>query len=323
MSCGQDNQTTIVHFKNQETDVFIQQWGDYAALASSKDSLSVKHEGLKTTGTSAKALADDDMVLFTNFAALKEKLLPKLDDGEKQMTDLVEKQVTDPAKQKAAEAALKQLIQAAREFLTDAQGSTVGFTIGEKGVKGGLTVDFAPDTYLGKLAATMKQTDGPLLAGLPTATYLAFGGFVEDPAWSSKLFDDLITPIATQLPAMGDDGKKMLDMITATKGAFGTAEGGAFGVVSPTAAVGQGSLVEEIFVIKGDSAKIKAAQAKTMGLTGDMMSAIVQLAPQMGGGGGGGNAAPQPDLFKTTLTADYKTISGVSPGSGASAGEPG
>jgi len=306
-----ENDTTIVHFKDQETDVFVQQWGDYAALAGSKDSLSVKHDGLKPTGTSAKEFADDDVILFTNFAALKEKLLPKLDDGEKQMTDMVEKQLTDPAKQKAADAAIKQLIQAAREFLTDAQGSAVGLTIGDRGIKGSLTVDFAPDTYLGKLASTLKQTDGSLLTGLPSATYLAFGGFVQDPAWSSKLFDDLVNPIAAELPGLGDDGKKIIDMISAAKGALSTAEGGSFGVVSPTEALGQGSLVQEVFVMRGDSAKIKEAQGKAMGLTGDLMSVFAQLTPHVQGGGGG-NANAQPDLFKTTVTADYKNISGVS-----------
>jgi hypothetical protein len=307
-----DNETTIVHFKDQESDVFVQQWGDYAALAGSKDALAVKHEGLKPTGTSAKELANDDMVLFTNFAALKGKWLPKLDDGEKQLTDLVDKQLTDAAQQKAANTAVKQLIQGAREFLNDTQGSAIGFTIGDKGIKGSLTIDFIPDTYLGKLASTLKQTDGSLLTGLPSATYLAFGGFVQDPAWANKLFDDMVNPIAADLPALGDNGKKFIEAIAAAKGAVATAEGGVFGVVSPTEALGQGSLVQEIFVMRGDSAKIKAAQAKTMELSTDMMSAIVQLAPRMQGGGGGANANGGPDLFKTTTTADYKTISGVS-----------
>ena len=307
-----DNDTTVVHFKNQETDVFVQQWGDYAALAGTKDSLSVKHDGLKPTGTAAKELANDDMVLFANFAPLKVKWLPKLDDGEKQMMDLVEKQVTDPAQQKAADAAVKQLINGAREFLNDAQGSAVGFTISDKGIKGSLTVDFTPDSYLGKLAMSLKQTDGSLLTGLPSATYLAFGGFVQDPALSSKVFDDMVGPIAAELPAMGDNGKKILDMIAAAKGALASAEGGVFGVVSPTEALGQGSLVQEIFVMKGDSAKIKAAQSKAMELTGNLMSAAMQLAPHMQGGAGANANAGGPDLFKTTQTADYKTISGVS-----------
>jgi hypothetical protein len=271
----------------------------------------VKHEGLKATGTSAKALASDDVVLFTNFTALKDKLLPKLDEGEKQLTDLVDKQVTDPAQQKAADAAVKQVIQGAREFLTDAQGSAIAFTIGDKGIKSSLTVDFAPDTYLGKLASTMKQTSGPLLTGLPSATYLAFGGFVQDPAWAGKLFDDLVNPISAELPAMGDDGKKIMDVLATNKGAISTAEGGAFGVVSPTGAIGQGSLVQEIFVMRGDAAKIKAAQAKGMELSGSLMSAAMEMIRRMQGGGAA-NAAGGADLFKTTVTPDYKTISGVS-----------
>jgi hypothetical protein len=311
-----ENETTVMHFKGREDDLFVQQWGDYAAIASSKESLSVKHDGLKPSATAAKELANDDIVFFANFAPLKGKWLPKLDDGAGQLTDLIDKQLTDPAQKEAADAAVKQLIQAAREFLNDAQGSAIGITINDKGIKGSLTVDFAPDTYLGKLATTLKQSNGPLLAGLPGAPtdYLAFGGFVQDPAWAGGLFDDMVNPVAAKLPGMGDDGKKILDILATAKGAVATAEGGVFGAVAPTGQLGQGSMLQEVFVMKGDSTKIKSAQAKAMELTGTMMSTVMQMMPEMmqGRRGGNANANTGGDLFKTITTAGYKTIGGVS-----------
>ncbi len=279
-----EDETTIVHFKGQETDEFIQQWGDYAAVAASRQGLSVKHEGLKASGTSAEQLSGDDLVIYTNFSAIRPLLLPKLDDGQKQLLDLIDKQVKDPAMQKISDAAAKQLIQGTREFLTDAQGCTYGITLSSGGIKGTLAVDFAPDSYLGNLVKTAKQSDGSLVAGLPKESYLAFGGFVNDPAWSAKLFDDLVNPIAAELPGLGDNGTKIINLIAVAKDALTTSEGGVFGVVTPSGAAGQQSMVQEVFVIKGDSEKIKNAQTKGAELTSSMMNAMMQLVISQAGG---------------------------------------
>lgn len=300
-----DNDITIMHTKDSETDVFVQQWGDYAAISQSKDELSVKHEGLTATGAVAKELAGDDFVLFVNVAALKPTLLPKLDDAEKQLVSKIQDSITDAGKQQVTVALAKELVQGAREFLNDAQGSAFGLTLGANGLKGNFTVDFAPDTYLGKLASTMKQTDESLLAGLPQQSYMFFGGFVQDPAWSGKLFDDVTGPITPQLPAMGDDGKKILDALASMRGIMTSFEGGSFGVVSPDAPKA-GNLIQEFFVFKGDSAKIKDAESKMMTVTGMMMNAFMQVvSAQMGQAAGGG------DLFKMTTTPNFKTVDNV------------
>ena len=46
--------------------------------------------------------------------------------------------------------------------------------------------EFEPSSYLGKLAAGIKNTDGPLTAGLPDRRYFVFGGSSSDPKMTTS-----------------------------------------------------------------------------------------------------------------------------------------
>jgi hypothetical protein len=291
-----EGDVTVAHFKDNEDDAFIESWGDYAAISDKKDNVLVKHAGLKVTGSAEKQLEEKDVCVYVNFPALKPLLLPKLKEGADDAMKELEKNQTDPAKQKLAKAAADQLVAAITEFLNDAQDATIGVSITPEGIGSNMMVDLAPDTYLGKLATAFKSTDKPLLAGLPKENYLAFGGSIQNPAAVTKVIDDLIAPVLKELEGQGEDGKKAISVIDAYRDALGAVDSTSFGLVAPTAALGQGPLIRFLYVTKGDAEKFKTATAKAA----DGENQLMALA-----------GAPGGDLLKTTVTPNFKTVNGV------------
>jgi hypothetical protein len=289
-----EGDVSVVHFKDNEDDAFVEQWGGYAAISDKKDNIVGKHEGLKPAGIAAKELEEKDLCVYVNFPVLKTVILPQLKDAEQKATEELGKNVTDPEKLKAAQAGLNQAFAVVTEFLNDAQGTTYGLSVSDEGIASSMFVDFIPDTYLGKLAAQIKTTDQPLLAGLPKENYIFFGGGVQNPAVLAKVIDDVLSPITKELA--GEDGKKLTDLIDLYKTFATSYESGTFGVVAPTAALGQGSLLRIIGVYKGDAEKLKAAQLKLATVQNDVMKTF---------------GIPQAELIKTTVTPDFKTINGV------------
>jgi hypothetical protein len=293
-----EGDVSVVHFKDNDQDTFVENWGGYAAISPTKEDVTGKHDGLKPTGSAAKELDSQDICVYVNFPALKTVLLPKLEEGQQKAMEALEKnakQMDAPTK-KLAQVALDQVMNGAKEFLNDCQSTTMGLSIGENGIAGNIVVDFVPDTYLGNLAGSIKSTDAPLLGGLPKATYLLYGGSIQDPKVAGKLFDDAVAPIVKQLAEMGDDGKKLSTIVDMYKEAMVSTESTSGGLLAPTAALGQGSLLKFVAVVKGDAAKIKAVQSHGAEVQADVMKMF---------------GTPGSDLTKITVTPDFKTIDGV------------
>ena len=291
-----EGDVSVVHFKDNEDDVFVENWGDYAALSDKKESVTGKHEGLKVKGLSAKQMDSQDACVYVNFPVLKTVVQPQLKDKIDQATQQMTGSIKDPAKLKVANSAVTQATNVVNEFLNDAQGTTIGLSITPAGISETMLVEVIADSYIGKLAGSMKNTDGPLLAGLPKENYLFFGGSVEDPTVIAKVVSDVADPILQDLAGMGDDGKKFADTLNASKDTLSTVEGGSIGVVAPTAALGQGSLYRFIAVYKADAEKLKVATARSAEIQEQMMKVF-----------GIGGA----DLMKTTITPEFKTVNGV------------
>ena len=91
--------------------------------------------------------------------------------------------------------------------------------------------------------------------------------------------------------------KKLVELINLYKTFFTSTDSATYGLVAPTAALGQGSLLRMVGIYKGDAEKIKASQFKAAELQNDVMKAF-----------GVGQAA---DLMKTTITPNAKTVNGV------------
>ena len=294
-----DGEVTTGHFKNDNgTPNYIVHWGDYAALAPRKELLSGKHDGLKPTGSAARELEQKDVCVYVNFPALKPVLLPELAKARAKAQDQAEQKMADadPAKKQLAHAAADQAFNVAERFLNDAQPTTAGLAIDKAGIAGNLVVAFAEGSYLGKMFGHLKTTDGPLLGGLPDEKYLFFGGSIQDPKMATQLFDDLSGPLLPKLAALGDAGKQATQLVDLFKQAMADSDGGAAGLVVPTAAIQQGSLVRYIAVLHADAAKLMAAQEQAATLSNQLMASL---------------GLPGADLTKTTITKASKTVDGV------------
>jgi hypothetical protein len=291
-----EGDVTIAHFKDNEDDAFIEQWGDYAAISDKKDNVLVKHEALHPAGVTGQELESKDVCVYFNFPSLKTILLPQLKDAPDKAMEEIGKQQTDEKKLKVAKAGITQLVAAATEFVNDAQGVTWGISITNEGIASNLVVELTPDSYLGKLTSSMKSTEGPLLGGLPKENYLLYGGYVLSPEVSAKVFDDLINPINKELDGLGDEGKKVNELLASYHEMLASVDSASFGMVAPTAAIGQGPLIRILGVTKGDADKLKTVQGKMV----DGQSALMALLGSPGG-----------DLLKTTVTPNFKTVNGV------------
>ena len=172
----------------------------------------------------------------------------------------------------------------------------MGVSVSDQGISTTSIVELAPDSYLGKATAQTKMTDQPLLTGLPKENYLFYAGSIADAKQFTQIFDDLLAPLVKELPGIGDDGKKLLDSIAIFRTAVASYDQAAFGIVAPTAAVGQGPMFRFLGVYKADADATKAAYMKeidTINVTGKIF-----------------NDDPF-DILKQTVTPDFKTINSV------------
>ena len=294
-----EGEVTTARFKDANEDTFVAHWGDYAAITPRKELLAGKHGGLKPTAAAARELDQRDLCLYVNFPALKPLLLPKLAEGRTKVQAQAEQQMAnaDPAKRQLAHAVVDQGFNVIERFLQDADPTTAGLTVGKAGLSGNMVVAFEKESYLGSLLGGMRTTDGPLLAGLPDEKYLFFGGSVQDPKRVTQLINDLAGPIVAQLGAMGDDGRKINTLIDTYKAALANSDSGSVGLVVPTAALQQGSLIRYIAVLHADAAKLKEAQEQLATIQQGVMASL--------GVQGAG-------MMKTTIVKDAKTVDGVS-----------
>jgi hypothetical protein len=290
-----DRDVSVVHFNDSENDVFVESWGSYAAVSDKKEFVTTKHEGIKTTGASAKQLDEKDLCFYVNFPTFKVPLLARLkQDTDQQMADIAKG--TDPAKIKAQQAAVTASVNAVTEFLNDAQAANIGITITDQGISSSTIIELLPDSYLGKATAATKLTDQPLLTGLPKENYIFFAGITADGKQFAQIFDDALAPLLKELPGASADGKKLGDAFGTWKTALASFDSGAYGIVAPTAAVGQGPMLRFLGVIKGDADAFKTAEVNVVNVINASGKVL-------------GDDAN--DLLKPTITANFKTISAV------------
>ncbi len=294
-----EGEVTTGHFKGSTEDASVAHWGDYAAVTPRKELLAGKHDGLKATGVAARELEQKDICFYVNFPVLKAKLLPELAKGRiKVQADADEKMAdADGPKKQLGHAVVDQAFNAVERFLQDAQGTTIGVTIGKAGISSNMIVAFEQGSYLGNLLGGMKTTDGPLMAGLPDEKYLFFGGSVQDPKRITQLIDDLGGPIIAKLDALGEQGTKIRALVELYKAGLAGSDGGAMGLVVPTAALQQGSLIRYLAVMRADAKKLLDAQEQGAELQQSIMAGL---------------GVPAGNMMKTTITKGVKTVDGVS-----------
>jgi hypothetical protein len=299
-----DGDMSTVHFKSQGADtnqnMYVENWGTFAAVSSTKDTLSKKPDGMKITGAAAKEMAEKDIAVYVNMPAVKEKALPQMQTGRDALETQLQKTMgTDATDNKTLimKSVVNQLFVDATQFLTDAQAQTFGFTIGKNGVTGTALTEFAPDSFWGKTMTQVKVTDQPILNGLPAQKYLVYGGMVADPQVAGPVFDNLIGSVDKDMATMGDAGKSVQQTLDSYKAMVGSVERQSMGMVAPSGQMGQGALFQMIAITHGDAAKLKAAQIQQFQSQQDMMATL---------------GVPNSDMMKASVTPAAKTVDGVS-----------
>ncbi len=283
-------------------DVYVAHWGKFAAMSTNKDLLAKKPAGLKLKGVVAREAATRDAIVYANVAVLRAKALPALKKLREEMVGQVEKQFADTGGEAFKKFApvlgvvLNEYMDAIEEVLNDTQGAMLGVNLTSDGVSTTILADFEPDSFLGKLAHEMKNTDKPLLAGLPDRKYFAFGGSTNNPETSSRLLTRILDPIKAELVKI-DEAKKFLPALDSMQKSAASTSGLSFGWVVPTGAAGAESMLQQVEIVRGDAKAIHESQRQMVQAMGDLFKAI----PQQKDG----------PSFKFDLKPDAMTVDGV------------
>ena len=285
--------------EKEKESTYSANWGKYAALSPVKELLAKKPDGFKATGAAAKELASKDAVTIVNFRVLGPKLDKKLKDHKDTILGDVEKNFTkDEKTAKYApliKAVVNQALAMGEGFLADSTAVALGFNLSQDGIGISILADFKSDSYLGKSFSGMKGTDGPLLAGLPEAKYIFFGGSSTFGEEGKKMIQDLFRPIEAQLAASGEELKPIIKMLDSMKQMIAANKGQVIGLIAPTGALGAASLIQTVTITQGDTKVLIAAQQQIMESQQELMALI-----------------PNQPKTKTSFTPNAKTIDGVS-----------
>ena len=256
--------------KNNEK-LFIEKRGKYAVAAMDKDILSHKG-GMKLEGLAAKESQSKDAIIHFNFAVLRPLLQQGLQQARQGMEQGLKQQQQGgananplaPQVTPAMKAMVNQYFKLADEFVNDTKTATIGLGVSDAGISWSAAAAFEPDSYCGKLTAQVKNTDTPMLAGLPQRTYFAFGGMQIAPQVMSQVLSDFFDPIKKELGGDNSDAAKGFD---AMKRMMEAVRSSAFGYVMPAGGAGE-SLIQMAMVSHGDAKTILKNQKEALPAAG-------------------------------------------------------
>ena len=266
--------------KNHEK-LFVAHRGQYAVAARDKSLLS-DHGGLKLQGPAAKEAQAKDAILYIDLKALRPLMQEGLKQGKVQLDNAEQNQAApNPLATPQMKKMMEQYFNAADQFIKDARSTTISLNLTDTGIGAAALTEFEPDSYLGKLVAKVQNTDKPLLAGLPKATYFAFGGAKLTPEVVTQLFTDFLEPLEKQLAAQAK-AEDVAKAFEAMKQVISSINDMAAGYAAPLAP-NQG-LIEVVSVAHGNAQEILKAQKQAlpaisslMGMSGPNVSADVNL----------------------------------------------
>lgn len=263
--------------------MYIAHRGKYAFMSDKKGRLESKHVGIKLAGAALHEMDSKDAVFFFNMPLLRERAIPEIKEHRKEWIAEMHKAIADQAPFKPYEAVLDTLVNegldTAEAFLNDADAIVFSVNLSDAGFAGGSLVDFKADSKYGKTVASLKAGPTPLLAGLPDKKYFFFGGASVDPKVFGEIVGNALDPIIKSLnDAHNDTGKKIASMLETAKTVYSSADHSAVGLVMPTKALGQESLLQEIAIVNGDSKVIAEGEKKMLVEANDMMGLMPQNA---------------------------------------------
>jgi hypothetical protein len=249
---------------DDDDQMFATNWGDYAAIAdqSAKDLLGQKPTGVEVTGAAAqKQIDSQDAIVFVNMPAIKARYSKEWEQHRGQGIAQLEQELqNDPSFPKqfapAIKAVVGQLFGFVDRLINDGQAATFGVTVSEKGINLTGLAEFTPDSSAGQTIASFKNSEEPLVSGLPNRKLFAYGGLVCDPAAATKAIDNMVGPVQKELEAAGEQGKPVLEFIESMKAMAGAMQGMSFAYVAPQGNPGQEPLLQQVFITTGQAQQI-------------------------------------------------------------------
>lgn len=261
----QGNGISEVTVKKNHEKLYVTERGKYAVAAMDKLLLSDhKGGGFKLEGAAAKEAQSKDAIFYVDVKTLR----PRIQDGMKEAHNAVDQQFNHPNPAAGNPFAAQMTPQmhklfdgyfrVAEQVVKDARSGAVSFNLSDTGISTSAMADFEPESELGKLMAQVQNTDQPLLAGLPEATYFGFMGAKLTPEVTTKLFTDFVEPMLKEIKA-GEQNQDMEKAADAMKDSLGSAKSMAFGYVAAGGGPGQG-IMSVVGVMHGDANKMMADQ---------------------------------------------------------------
>jgi hypothetical protein len=298
---------TEIHPPNSTDSSFVAHWGNYAVICDSKDYLSKKPDAfIEVDGAASKELENKDMVLLANVKMLRTKAPPAIEQARQQGAAALDQLNAggagaipnmDPTKLvPVLKLGMNQILDASLSFLNQTNCVTYSTNISADGISMTLMSEFLADSTIGKLVAQMKNTDAPLLAGLPDGKYLFAAGSINDPALSGQFFDEVISPFAKGVTSLGADYAPLNAVLDMARKQMAATTGESTGMIAPTGALGQSALFQFIDVKRGDS----KAMIDILHSAPDLQMATMKA------------IGMDTSTTKTTVTLNAKQLAGVS-----------
>ena len=262
-----DSGITTATTEDGET-IYIANWGGYAVYAMDQTLLANKPGGLTVPDAAAKQMDAQDACLMVNMPAVQAITTPLIEKFKgQQLTQAIATLRGNAQYGKYADVirvAAVQFIDFAEKVISSCDDVTLGIKLDDDGIHTTALLDLKSDSELGQIVAAETDTSASLLAGLPDANYLFFGGAISDPRGSTKILSEILDPIMPELDKLGDDGKPIEDYIQAIKAAAAAQTAGTFGIIAPTGELGTAPLFQFVGTRTGDTKVFAAATAKIL-----------------------------------------------------------
>jgi hypothetical protein len=303
---GTEGDLVMVKIKNNAKTWYVAKWGDYAALAEKKELVAAAPAAtLKLPAVTAKQAAAHDFIFYSNIPELGKLALPEMKKGfEEIRTDMKKESEKLGEWEPLADAAVNLLQNAGEAFFRDAEAAAIGLSVNPTGISVTTFSEFKADSYLAKFTSQVKNSEKPLLVGLPAGSYLLTMGSVASPELLKTISSDIIDPLASKIPA-DEKYKPIKDIIESSKTLLGEMKSFSVGVPVPTGRLNEGAIIQTIGFIGGDGAKLKAG-FKDMASSSDALNNL--MGDLMEGVQPGAGASMK---SKSTYKENAKTIAGV------------
>jgi len=287
----QENGLDVLPIAGNPAPVYSASWGKYAAVSAMKSLLGQKPMGVRLDGATAKLVGASDISVWVDGQAAAKKMQPALDDIRAMLPQIVSMMPTANAKMGPVFTAyLTQIFNGFSRVAQDEKATTIALSVGADDIKASILTEFLPDSYMARLANSIKGTDKSFLDGLPAGDYVACGGVSLDSTSMGPWLSDALGPIEKAAQDCGEDGQKLAADIDGLQKLMMAEKSVSFDMTAanPPAIIS---------IIGGDAATIRAGIGKSMEASNDISRLMAA------------NGTGQSHI---TIKSDAKNVAGIS-----------